>query len=70
MRSCAQRIIDTVNESFKAEREGLDAQATALFTRMQALAAQSPIGAHLKAHLSAAPPPPVAAAAATGAGQD
>jgi hypothetical protein len=55
VRSCAQRVIDNVNESFKNEKESLEASCQQFFTQMQTLASHSEMGPHLNRHLQAAP---------------
>ena len=54
MRSCAQRVIDNVNESFKNEKESLLQRSQQLFSQMQTLAGQSEMGPHLNRHLQSA----------------
>lgn len=55
VRSCAQRVIDSVNETYKDEKDSLESQCQRLFAQMQTLAAQSDMGPHLNQHLQAAP---------------
>jgi hypothetical protein len=55
VRSCAQRVIDTVNESFKEEKDALESASSRLFTQMQTLSSQSEMGPHLNRHLQMAP---------------
>jgi hypothetical protein len=51
VRTCAQKVIDNINESYKTEKNDLENRYGAICGQMQALAAQSTLGAHLSAHL-------------------
>jgi hypothetical protein len=51
VRSCAQRVIDSVNENFKEEKDALEMGCQRLFNQMQALSATSEMGQHLNRHL-------------------
>jgi hypothetical protein len=51
VRTCAQKVIDNINESYKTEKNDLENRYGAICSQMQVLAAQSTLGAHLSAHL-------------------
>lgn len=51
VRTCAQKVIDNINESYKTEKTDLDNRFTAICSQMQQLVQQSTLGAHLSAHL-------------------
>lgn len=52
VRTCAQKIIDGINESYKKEKMALEAGHQAMFAQMQTLASQATLGINLSAHLS------------------
>lgn len=51
VRTCAQQVIDSINESYKTEKNDLENRFGAICGQMQTLAGQSTLGAHLNAHL-------------------
>lgn len=51
VRTCAQKVIDNINESYKTEKNDLEKRFTAICGQMQQLAAQSTLGPNLSAHL-------------------
>ena len=53
VRTCAQKVIDNINESYKTEKVDLENKFAAICGQMQALASQSTLGPHLSAHLGA-----------------
>lgn len=52
VRTCAQKVIDGINESYKKEKMALDAAHQAMFAQMQSKASQATLGVNLSAHLA------------------